>query len=524
MSLRKNWILTRQKLLRRAKSQVQFHSGEQSIEIQAYRKLYEKEFSGAWRPSNVDRLLEAVEKAELVLGGDFHAYSQSQRTHLRILRALPKSKRVILALECLFAGDQKIVDQFMAGQLSEDQFLLRIGWNKKWGFPWENYRPLFDLAKKRGYHVAALNKSGVRNTNQRELLAAKIVNQLKRKYPQHLIYVVYGDFHLSTSQLPKKVRLKNCRTLIIHQDSSKLYFKLARKRREEIVKVLEKSPNQFCVLTSPPWVKWQSYHFYLEGLGDSSLGDESDSIDWTEPVHSLFEIVSDDIDLRMKGDDFSVYLLDDPAVMKILKNNMPKKYLSLSRWMKSNGRSFFVPVGGLFLISHPSVNHAAGLFGDYIQSRLTARSRLLWDMPQDFAPLIWIESLGFFMSKLINHRRKPEQIQSLMVSSSPESREVLFLILEQNMDFLRWAQGQERRPRRFKPSRRTSYLSAARLLGGLLGERMYALFRSGKIDSKRVLGWLSKNVEDDDFDCFFKDVVGLLKFVPKWAENQDHRL
>ncbi len=59
-------------------------------------------------------------------------------------------------------------------------------------------------------------------------------------------------------------------------------------------------------------------------------------------------------------------------------------------------RSFFIPKGGLFVLSSPSVNNAAGLFGDYIQSRLTGRQHMLWNMSADFVPLIWVESLNFF--------------------------------------------------------------------------------------------------------------------------------
>jgi hypothetical protein len=169
------------------------------------------------------------------------------------------------------------------------------------------------------------------------------------------------------------------------------------------------------------------------------------------------------------------------------------------------------------------VNHAAELFADYIQSRLTGRTRPLWNLPADFTALIWMESLSFFVSKLINHRRKPERIENLMGASDPSSREVLFLMLEQNVDFLRWAEGRGRRPKRFQPGRKASYLIAARLLGGLLGERMYALYRSGKLESS-VLDWLAKDTGDDDFEDFFEKVVKNLNYAPKWADQQDVRL
>src|SRR4051812_42201792 len=108
----------------------------------------------------------------------------------------------------------------------------------------------------------------------------------------------------------------------------------------------------------------------------------------------------------MKAYDFSVYLSDDPSGIETVRKNLTQKQFSSARWMISKGRSFFAPKGGLFVLSSPTVNHAASLFADYIQSRLTGRNQPLWDMPKDFVGLIWVESLCFFVSKLINHRRK----------------------------------------------------------------------------------------------------------------------
>lgn len=533
--MNRNWVVTRQRLLRRVKLQVNAHIGENSPDIKLFKERYEREFSGRWRVSNPDRLLEAVEKADTVLGGDFHAYSQSQRTHLRILRSLSRSKKVVLALECLCWEDQKYVEQFLQNKISEEVFLSRISWKTKWGFPWKHYRPLFEIAKKRNYPVIALNKlsrsrvsknrdlPGSRpSTESRERFAAKILKDVRKKYSEHLIYVVFGDFHLSSQQLPKKLAKNSEKLVLIHQDSAQLYFRLAKKELENEVRVLEKKDKHFCVLTSPPWVKWQNYYFFLEGLGDASLPGQY--VDWTEPVRELFQVISDELDLRMKGHDFSVYLFDDPSASTSLKKTLPRKYMKAAHLHVDLGYSFFVPKGGLFMLSDPAVNQAAGLFADYVQSRLTGRGRPLWNMPLDFVALIWVKSLCFFISKLINHRRKAAQVQSLLTNPSDEAKEVLFLILEQNVDFLRWAEGYRRRTKRFRPRRKTSYYIAAGLLGGLLGERMYALYRSGKIDSKRVVDWLAKDIEDEDFDLFFEETVKKLKFVPKWAEQQDVRL
>jgi len=198
----------------------------------------------------------------------------------------------------------------------------------------------------------------------------------------------------------------------------------------------------------------------------------------------------------------------------------------MAQYLVAQNRSFFLPQKSIFVLLNQNMNHAAALCGDYLQSRFSGRKKALWSLPDHFEAAIWVEALNFFTSKLINHRRKPDRIEDLMTQGD-QVKEALLLVLSFKMKFLKWAQGPARSQEsstRFRPRRRSSYFHAARVLGGLLGERLFANYRSGVIISKKVQEWMSYNVFDENFHEVFKSIVKQLEVVPSWLEEQDVRL
>ena len=84
--------------------------------------------------SSFGKLIKEIEKARLILGADFHAYQQSQRSHLRILRSLDPSLPIVLGLECFEVQHQSYIDAYLAGVLTDDELLRKTKWKQRWGF------------------------------------------------------------------------------------------------------------------------------------------------------------------------------------------------------------------------------------------------------------------------------------------------------------------------------------------------------------------------------------------------------
>jgi hypothetical protein len=48
----------------------------------------------------------------------------------------------------MFHGsDQRHIDQFLAGELSENMFLTKIEYEQKWPFSWQNWSPIVIFCK-----------------------------------------------------------------------------------------------------------------------------------------------------------------------------------------------------------------------------------------------------------------------------------------------------------------------------------------------------------------------------------------
>src|ERR1700683_3297826 len=116
MSAREQLLKMQRIILRQLKQSVHRLQGDPSPEIARYYQAYKREFKNYEKISNKRELLKATRQVDVIFGADFHPFSQSQRTHLRILRELARSGRpLILALEAIDSRFQKYLNQYLGG-------------------------------------------------------------------------------------------------------------------------------------------------------------------------------------------------------------------------------------------------------------------------------------------------------------------------------------------------------------------------------------------------------------------------
>lgn len=103
------------------RKKVQSILGIETAELRTYRTSYDKELSRrAWQSVDKRHLFARIRSADIVLVGDFHAHKQSTRGFLRIVRKVKSD--FVIALECLKQQDQRAVDRFLSGKISEKDF------------------------------------------------------------------------------------------------------------------------------------------------------------------------------------------------------------------------------------------------------------------------------------------------------------------------------------------------------------------------------------------------------------------
>lgn len=508
------WLRTRKNLLDQVKTQVQVRLGTPSRALKAYSKKLDSEFSRSWKNCSRSELQRALSKARVVVGADFHAYGQSQRAHVRVLRDQISRTPIILALECLSHDKEEVAARFLAGKISEARFLSDCEWDRNWGFPWENYRPLFELARDRGYVVRGLGQPRLTDLSKRDRWAARQIQKWTVLQPRALVYVVVGEWHVASSHLPGRLREhldQPGEVIALFQDVEKLYFQLAKSRREGSVEFMKAPGDRFCMMVSPPWMKWQSYLMYLEQAYDRDLQEDL-AIDHSDHVASLIELLEGDLKVKVAKSSIQVYCPSSKTSLSRLKVSLPKRMAKALVYHLEHDLSFYLPERQWLYLSRPTINHASALAGQFMHAHLSGRRRTLWDQPKDFLPLVWVEALGFFFSKWINPKRKAETLESIRIqleARSPKDagRKALLLALDQRLSEVVWVQTGRLRRTHFKVRNLNAYLEASRILGSMLGERLFQKVRSRTIHMPELMSYLNVNVESREFSAFYWELI-----------------
>lgn len=111
--------------------------------------------TGERRDVSFETMMQRASRADVVFFGEQHDDPATHRAELSVLAALGNGTRpVVLSLEMFERDVQGVLDDYLAGRISESDFLARSR-------PWEryttDYRAMVELARARGWPVVASN-------------------------------------------------------------------------------------------------------------------------------------------------------------------------------------------------------------------------------------------------------------------------------------------------------------------------------------------------------------------------------
>ncbi len=513
-------------ILRQLKDHVRTLQGPLSPQFSKYTQAYEREFNRYLKISTKSELLKSVKKANIVLGADFHAFLQSQKTHLRILREAVRGRRdIILGLEAFESKDQIHIDDFLADKINEDTFLLHTHYIKNWGFPWSHYKLFFDFAKTHGIRLMGLNIKTKRKTaddlTQREIHSSKIIAELYNQNPKALLYILYGDLHLSRPHLPKTIeqaigKKKSLHMLTVFQNSEKLYWKLSKRKLEDKVDVVKLRADAYCVVNSPPWVKWQAYMSFLERKFASD-----ESADYVDTIHQLCKMLMEIFDVDVQCVDFHMFEKGDFKFLNRINKLTTTQEKKTIEKLVHQGRSFFIPRLNVFYLTRYELNHIAFLVGQYIHSKLRREKIIVSNLPQEFTAQVWKEAVGFFVSKILNSRRKFESLHQ------KANYRVTLIVLEYKLrEQIALKSGTKiKMLRKHKNRRYSDYLTAASVVGAGLGQKIYEGFIEESIDMPRLRSWLKHPLLPiSNMEAFYLNVLREVSRLNLKQVGPDERL
>ncbi|MBI2308578.1 MAG: ChaN family lipoprotein [Rhodocyclales bacterium] len=103
-------------------------------------------------------MVERLGDRQAVLLGEAHESAEDHRWQLHTLAQLhAKRPQLALALEMFPRRLQPVLDRWVAGELTESEFLRQAEWEKVWGFDARDYLPLFHFARMNRLPMLAMN-------------------------------------------------------------------------------------------------------------------------------------------------------------------------------------------------------------------------------------------------------------------------------------------------------------------------------------------------------------------------------
>jgi uncharacterized iron-regulated protein len=104
------------------------------------------------------QILQELVKANVVYLGETHNSPEDHKAQLEIVQALhQQNPKIAIAMEMFQRPFQDVLDQYLAGKITEAQLVEQSEYDERWGFPWEYYAPILRLAKTNQLPVLALN-------------------------------------------------------------------------------------------------------------------------------------------------------------------------------------------------------------------------------------------------------------------------------------------------------------------------------------------------------------------------------
>ncbi|MFH1829197.1 MAG: ChaN family lipoprotein [Pseudomonadota bacterium] len=381
--------------------------------FKSYERAYKHAVRDYERIADQSEMIKAILKADIIYIGDYHTCNQSQRSFLRILKAVVKrDKNFVIGMELLHSRHQKTLDQYLSGKIGENTFLARICLQEHWVFDlWSNFKPLFDFCKYPHIHMLAIDAAPLGSeVHERDEAAAKVVTRFIAENPNKRMFVFIGDLHVAPQHLPKDMKCAlnkydlKLNELILYQNSESIFWKLAECGLDDSVEVVRLSDGNFCRMHTPPVVSQRSYLNWLEH--------EEGEIDYADAKSSFMEIVDRicgflNIRLGKKRDNVEVFTCGDLSFLKKLKQSgsfTKKEFETIKRQILAS-ESYYIAKTKFVYLANLSLNHAAEEAAHFIKNLCSGEEEPRETIDAFYANILH-EALGFFGSKIINHKRK----------------------------------------------------------------------------------------------------------------------
>lgn len=236
------------------------------------------EFRQGEASTSLAEIMNQAVKTDVIYLADYHALPATQAFAVRFLNLLVeqtrKQREIILCLENFYERDQRWLEAFINGEISEERFLKLTRYTTEWGYAWAGYRSILKAAEQHEIKVFGIDcplRHRARFIKRRDQNAASRIVALLKKYPGAQIVIFFGESHLADEHLPGKTRqiaskisspTLKLKDLVIAQNIDELYWQF--QNGTQMPGAVRVAVNKYCVFTATPLEKYQSYARVIE--------------------------------------------------------------------------------------------------------------------------------------------------------------------------------------------------------------------------------------------------------------------
>ncbi|MDP3260994.1 MAG: ChaN family lipoprotein, partial [Thermodesulfovibrionales bacterium] len=103
-------------------------------------------------------VINSISNKRVIYTGEQHNQFAHHDIQLKVIKGLhAKNKRLAVGMEMFQRPFQGTLDDYIAGRISEKEFLKKSEYFKRWAFDYNLYKPILDFAREEKIPVVALN-------------------------------------------------------------------------------------------------------------------------------------------------------------------------------------------------------------------------------------------------------------------------------------------------------------------------------------------------------------------------------
>lgn len=404
-----------QKLQQSTRGGIKHFHGEADPAIANYAERFQSSLPREFKRSSPKKLIEQINLSDIVLFGDFHTLAESQLSFFEVLKMsydANGARPITVALEIFSATDQMHIDEYLNGTLPEEYFLKRIDYHNKWGFPWENYRPIIDFCARHKLPIVGINRQSDSKDRlaKRDAFAAQILESCHEKEERSLVLCLIGEYHLADGHLPEQLKQKKILRIVNNVDE---YSFSTMGGPLSPFDTIELNPRFFCVLSTSPWLKWQSLAMWEEihGVGEDSFygghpdPDMGESYDFEYQLLFVLKSLNEFLGLGLNASDlsFDIYFKPDRATFSHLRSKftLSRSTIDAAERKISQDGYCYIPNARAVLVSDFRIQHLLEASGFILAECLIKQK----SKPLSIKDRIRMQVIGTLSTLLMNPRQ-----------------------------------------------------------------------------------------------------------------------